>query len=179
MRTKIATAGVIVLAAFAIACGSGGDGEAPTSGLPADAQDSTAADGASGADLAAKVTFEDGLVVYLADMKRGTSAEYAIPDKSPFVSFKLTIENGTGSDIDLALVTIDCATGADGDQAEQVYDSENDLGMGIQGVVKDGKKKSAVYGCVMDKKVTELQVEVSVNDDFTRESAVFTGEVPA
>lgn len=177
MRTKIATAGVIVLAAFAIACGSGGDDEAPTSGLPADAQDSKAADGASESDLKSKVSFDDGLVVYLAELDRGTSAEYAIPDKSPYVSFKVTIENGTDKDIDLTLVTIECATGPDGDQADQVYDTENDLGLGIQGVVKVGKKKSAVYGCVMDKKVSELQIDVSVNDGF-RESAVFTGEVP-
>jgi len=178
MRTKIATAGVIVLAAFAIACGSGGDGDAPTDSLPNGATGDDASGAASETDLKSKVSFEDGLVVYLADLDRGTSAEYAIPDKAPYVSFKLTIENGTGGDIDLALVTIDCATGPDGDQADQVYDTENDLGLGIQGVVKVGKKKSAVYGCVMDKKVSELQIDVSVNDDFSRESAVFTGTVP-
>lgn len=179
MRTKIATiAGVLALAAVTIACGSGGnDDDPPTGTIPGGnaAEEST---GNAPADLKSEITFDDGIVVGVKDFKRDTSSEYASPNNAPMVVFKVSITNGTDKDLDLSLVIVDCAVGADGDQADTVIDSDSGLDIIIEGVVKTGSTKSGKFGCPMPEKETKLQIKVSLNDDLDRQPAVFTGDVP-
>lgn len=176
MPKKIATTlALILLAAFALACGSGGNDDPPSSDLPGNnaADDSGAAN--SEADLKSTVTFADGIAVTIKDIKRGTSSQYV--GNEPMVTFKVSIKNGTDHDLDLALVTVQCAIGADGDQSDTIIDPENDLDITINGAVKTGATKSGKFGCPMPKDETALQIEVSLNDSFDRSPAVFTGDV--
>jgi hypothetical protein len=71
------------------------------------------------------------------------------------------------------------ASGANGDQAETVFDSDQNLGGGFEGSVLPGKKKTARYGfAIPEANVSStLQIEIAPRMGLRRHH--FEGKVSA
>ncbi|WP_410790280.1 DUF4352 domain-containing protein [Kribbella sp. C-35] len=76
---------------------------------------------------------------------------------------------------DLALTTVKLAHGANGDQADDVFDSENGLDGGFDGSVTPGHARTAKLGFAVPKGRQALDIEVQPG--FEYESVHFEGSV--
>ena len=129
-------------------------------------------------DFGGSYTFDDGLVVEMTNVHRGTSGEWAMPENAPYVGWTLQLQNGTGQALDTSFVYIDCQVGEEGRRAEEVFDYDEGLGDGFTSTLMDGRNATADYACEIPAEETYLQVELSVNDDiFERPTVFFVGDV--
>jgi hypothetical protein len=122
-------------------------------------------------------TYEDGLKISVAGAKRFRIGQFAAGGKpgGTGVVLTVTITNGTGTAYDAALTTVNLAHGAEGEQAEQVFDSQAGLGAGFTGKVHPGRKLTAKFGfAVPAAGMSDLQVEVKPGF-LDHDSALFTG----
>lgn len=121
-------------------------------------------------------TYEDGLKVQVTKVARykvGEATATGSPG-DPAIVVTVTIRNGSTKTADLSMTTLKVAYGANGDQAEQVYD-EN-YGTGFEGSATPGKAKTAKYAFLVPKGRHALDIEVEPGF-LDYESAHFEGSV--
>lgn len=89
----------------------------------------------------------------------------------------VTLQNGSSSTFDTSLADVKLASGANGDQAETVFDSDQNLAGGFEGSVPPGKKKTARFGFAIPKANigSTLQVEIAPGWDY--EGSHFEGKL--
>ncbi|MDX2972776.1 DUF4352 domain-containing protein [Kribbella solani] len=107
-------------------------------------------------------TYEDGLKVQVAKATRYKIGEYAsggTPGESGII-VTVTIRNGTKKTADLSMTTVKLAYGANGDQAEQVFDSEHGVGSGFEGSATPGRSRTAKFAFAVPKGRQRLDIEV-------------------
>jgi hypothetical protein len=144
-------------------------------GAPAGAAESTEA--ASVAKIGQGFTYKDGLGVTVVSAKKFKIGQYAAGGKpgGTGVIITVTLNNGTKAPFDAALTTVGLAHGADGDQAEQVFDSDAGLGTGFTGKVQPGRKATAKFGfAVPAASMRDLQIEVKPGF-LEHDSVLFSG----
>lgn len=119
------------------------------------------------------VIYETDVEVGLSKFSRATSSEYAAPENTPYVRFTVKIKNGGDEKLDMALLTINCSYGQDGQSSEAIFDTGLDGGPDTS--LLPGRSISVPWGCELPKDEKLLQVEVA--PDFESETAIFTGNV--
>jgi hypothetical protein len=108
-------------------------------------------------------TYSDGLKVQVTKVARS--------GKNVIVT--VTIRNGTKKTVDLATSQVKMTYGANGNEADPVYDM--DMGLGFTGTVTPGRAKTARFGFTVPKNQT---VDVEVSPGFLDyESCHFEGSV--
>lgn len=131
------------------------------------------------ASFSQAITYDDGLKVQVTQRKQGKIGEYAAGGKAggPMTVFTIKVTNGSTQTFDAALVSPQVTYGAEGDEADSVYDSGQGIGDGISGKILPGKAKSAKYAfAIPTKELGDVTMEVPLGD-FEHDSAVFSGSV--
>jgi hypothetical protein len=87
------------------------------------------------------------------------------------------LQNSSSSTFDTSLAEVKLASGANGDQAATLFDSDQNLAGGFEGSIPPGKKKSARYGFAIPKANigSTLQIEIAPGWDY--EGSHFEGKV--
>ncbi|MFD5001898.1 hypothetical protein ACFWMV_03215 [Streptomyces mutabilis] len=146
----------------------GADSAADTGADPAPEDDGGDAHG-----FADTVTYENDVEVNLTGFGRGTSSEYASPEKMPYAEFTIKIVNRSDTTVDASQLTVNCAYGEEGREGEAIYDD------GFDGLpdtrILAGRSLSVPWACELPKDERFLQVEVA--PDWDSETAIFTGNV--
>jgi hypothetical protein len=123
-------------------------------------------------------TYEDGVQVQVTKLARYTPSEYNlsdIPKGSVAVAATVTIKNGTDKTFDADLVSVNLATGPNGDQAETTYDSDRGIGS-FEGSIPVKRSKTVKYGYVVPKAhLSQLVLEVTPS--FDHAASFFQGSV--
>ncbi len=167
----------VLTTATVLACGGfGADTPSKSQGDPTA---STSADAA--ADPVAKIgvegfTYKDGLQVQVLSAKKSKAGAYAVGVKPGQVVVRVTVKltNKSKATVDLALVQVSLKAGADGLQAEQVFDHENGLANGFTGSVAPGRNASAVYGfAVAPADASKVNIEVTPGLNYS--ASIFEG----
>jgi hypothetical protein len=119
--------------------------------------------------------YEDGLKVQVTKLTRFKIGQYASGGKAggPGVIATVTIRNGTKKTVDLSLTTIKMNYGANGIEAESVYDENT--GDGFSGTATPGKAKTAKFAFAVPANQT---VDIEVEPGFLDyESVHFEGSI--
>lgn len=142
----------------------------PAADEPADTSDQVAKVGVTG------FTYEDGLKVAVLSVKQVQRDPYAAGGKrgQPVVAVRVRITNGSDVKFDPTLATIGLRAGADGTEAEGVY--QDGLGDGFTGSLAPGRAATATWGFAVDKADLD-QLDISVSPGFDYEDALFTGSL--
>lgn len=119
------------------------------------------------------VTHEHGVEVGLSGFSRATSDENGFPENTPYAKFAVRIANGSKAAVDPSEISIACAYGDEGREADSVF--AEDLDGPPTTRVLAGRSLTFTWGCALPKDETFLQIEVTT--DWESEPAVFTGEV--
>jgi hypothetical protein len=124
-------------------------------------------------------TYTDGLKVQVTSVKRFRISQYAAGGKPGDVGVVVTVtlQNSSSSTFDTSLAQVKLASGANGDQAESVFDSDQNLGGGFEGTIPPGKKKTAKYGFAIPKGNvgSTLQIEIAPGWDY--DGSHFEGKI--
>lgn len=177
---RLALALVALGAATAIACGGSSDTGTVNSG---DAGKPAAGDTKAAAPKTAKmgvdtVTLGSGLKVSTGKPAKYTPSGYAAGHQAgnKAIAVQVTIANGTSEPFDLALVHLTAAFGADGTQADRVFDSSKGL-TDFEGTLAPGQKRTAKLAfsaATQDTKLIALTVEPNA---FENATALFEGSL--
>ncbi|ROS23800.1 hypothetical protein [Cellulomonas sp. PhB150] len=189
MKRLVSLMAAAVLALSLTSCSS----DSPTVTKPSDSAaeetpggddssaDDTADDDTGGEDPASSsdpvfgdtVTYDDGMEITVGKPKKFTPSEYAAGadgDGTP-MKFTITVKNGTDKAFDPTLVYATASSG--GEESESIFDTDAKLGMSPQTALKPGKSvKWDVGFMIADPK--DITLEVALNDDFSRDSAVYS-----
>lgn len=129
------------------------------------------------AKIGSTYAYSDGLKVTVSAAKRFKIGPYAAGGKpgGTGVMFTVVLLNSTTETFDATLTGLAVSYGADGEQAEQVFDTDQGLGGGFTGKVAPGRKATARFGfAVPAAGMKDLQVEVRPGF-LDHESALFAG----
>jgi hypothetical protein len=114
--------------------------------------------------------YSDGMKVQVTSLKRFRISQYAAGGKPGDVGViaTVTLQNGSTNTFDTGLFDVKLASGPNGDQAESVFDSDQNLSGGFEGSILPGKKKTARYGFAIPKANvgSTLQLEVAPGWDY-------------
>jgi hypothetical protein len=190
-RTVLAVAATVVGCSLSACSGTGGTrtDAAPPAVTVSASQDTRSAEDAqetqdtqddSGSDtfvvaLDRTATWKNGVKAHLSDFGRGTSGEYASPSGEPYLTFSVTLQNGSKSTIDLALVSLSCPDGA-----EEVFDTDAGFGGAPDTHLLPGKSQTWKAACVFPKTARSAQIEITPTDSSDSgwyRTAIFTGQV--
>jgi hypothetical protein len=123
--------------------------------------------------------YADGLKVQVTSVKRFRISQYAAGGKPGDVGVVVTVtlQNSSSSTFDTSLAQVKLASGANGDQAESVFDSNQNLSGGFEGTIPPGKKKTAKYGFAIPKGNigSTLQIEIAPGWDY--DGSHFEGKI--
>lgn len=135
-----------------------------TSEAPAD--DAGQANKGQGLEDGDSSVYDDDLSVTVSDPKAYSPTEYAIGHTEGNKAYKVTvvIENGGKEKFDTALVTLTARAGANGVEAEQIFDDK--IGAGFEGTILPGKKATVTFAFDAPKGAKNLTVEVSPGIDY-------------
>ena len=122
--------------------------------------------------LTETVTYEDDVAVSLSAFTRGTSSDYASPENTPYIKFKVQIRNGSQGTMDLNEMYISCLYGDDGRTGEQIFDDGLDMPTTH---LRPGRTANATTACQLPKDESYVQIEVTPSAET--ETAIFAGEV--
>ncbi|MFD7704947.1 hypothetical protein [Streptomyces caelestis] len=120
-------------------------------------------------------TWNNGVKAHLSDFGRGTSGEYASPSGEPYLSFSVTLQNGSESTIDLVLVNLSCPDGA-----EEIFDTDTGFDGAPDTHLLPGKSQTWKAACVFPKTAKDAQIEITPTDSSDSgwyRTAIFTGQV--
>ncbi|MFF8034575.1 hypothetical protein [Streptomyces sp. NPDC016626] len=120
-------------------------------------------------------TWKNGVKAHLSDFGRGTSGEYASPSGEPYLAFSVTLQNGSKSTIDLAMVGLSCPDGAD-----EIFDTDAGFGGAPDTHLLPGKSQTWKAACVFPKTAKDAQIEITPTDSSDSgwyRTAIFTGQV--
>ncbi|MFD4667531.1 DUF4352 domain-containing protein [Streptomyces halstedii] len=139
--------------------GGGGSGDSPKDS----GKNEGAADTLEGRDTAA---YDDGLEVTVSNAAAYTPDAYAAGHTKGNRAYKVSvvIENKTKKKYDSVLASVDARAGADGVNAEQIFDGT--VGEGFTGTVLPGKKVTVQYAFDAPADAKNLTVEVSPGLDW-------------
>ncbi|MFF4312414.1 hypothetical protein [Streptomyces sp. NPDC001507] len=187
-RTVLAVAGAAV-GCFLCACtGIGGtqtDTATPAATVSASRDTQSAEDGQNSQDdsggdtftvaLDKTATWNNGVKAHLSGFGRGTSGEYASPSGKAYLSFSVTLQNGSKSSIDLSMVSLSCPDGAD-----EIFDTDAGFSGSPDTHVLPGKSGTWKAACVFPKTAKSAQIEIEPMDTSGSgwyRTAIFTGQV--
>jgi len=119
-------------------------------------------------------TWEDQISVQITKVEPYRPSKYHEPIKRGYkgVVVTVTIRNRSGSAIDLNTAIVNLSSGPNGDQADTIFDSAQNIS-GFEGSVANNRSKTAKYAFQIPKDHKVIDVEVG---SWTRESAYFTGK---
>ncbi|MBQ0995039.1 hypothetical protein [Streptomyces sp. RK62] len=126
-------------------------------------------------DLDKTATWNNGVKAHLGSFGRGTSGEYASPSGKAYLSFSVTVRNGSKSALDLSMISLSCPEGA-----EQVYDTDAGFGGAPDTHLLPGKSGTWKAACVFPKTAKDAQIEITpadTSDSGWYRTAIFTGQV--
>lgn len=181
--THTTTAALLALALSLSACSTPRE-EIPVEPAPSpdtEEADTVAADGqeegpAEPLDLSSEHVFDDGLAVALSNIARARTSPQAYPEDSPYLGFTVTWTNETGSQVNLAMASVNCVVGEDGRESDTVFDSGNGVDSSFASTLLDGNTATGDFGCEMDEDETRIQVEIALWEE-TPYQVIFAGEV--
>ncbi|RLU80613.1 hypothetical protein CTZ27_34485 [Streptomyces griseocarneus] len=130
-------------------------------------------------DFGKTASYRDGLKVTVSRPEEVELGKYAAKDG--FVAYKveITVENGTGKDVDLELTQVKARDG-DGAGIERTYDFSKGptFNQGIKGRPHPGKSVTGTYIYLMPEKKAHDRMEISVEPGvITYKEATWTGAV--
>ena len=120
-------------------------------------------------------TWNNGVKANLSGFSRGTSGEYASPSGEPHLAFSVTLQNGSKSTIDLALVSLSCPDGA-----EEIFDTDAGFDGAPDTHLLPGKSQTWKAACVFPKTARSALIEITPTDSSYSgwyRTAIFTGQV--
>ncbi|MFG3659505.1 hypothetical protein [Streptomyces sp. NPDC047706] len=120
-------------------------------------------------------TWNNGVEANLSGFSRGTSGEYASPSGKSYLSFSVTMQNGSKSTIDLAMVSLSCPDGAD-----EIFDTDAGFDGAPDTHLLPGKSQTWKAACVFPKTARSAQIEITPTDTSGSgwyRTAIFTGQV--
>lgn len=183
---RTAAAFAAVLALTAAGCGAGQQAtkqsganppastvptSAPTSTdtvTPAAEETTTTPDEPSVAKIGAAqwFTYEDGVKVQVTKAVRFKIGPYAAGGTpgGPGMVITVTIRNGSNATVSLDGATVKATYGANGDEAEAVYDQ--DYGDGFSGTATPGKAKTAKFAFALPKGRQAVDIEVAPGYEY-------------
>ncbi|MEV7447610.1 hypothetical protein [Streptomyces nigra] len=126
-------------------------------------------------DLDKTATWNNGVAAHLGSFGRGTSGEYASPSGKAYLSFSVTVRNGSKSALDLSMISLSCPEGA-----EQVYDTDAGFDGAPDTHLLPGKSGTWKAACVFPKTAKDAQIEITpadTSDSGWYRTAIFTGQV--
>lgn len=120
--------------------------------------------------LGARFTYEDGLVVIVAKPTAFQPSEYSSFDKAPaYLSFKVTVINGTSARYDPALFQV--TVQSNDAEAGEVYDSANGFEGAPSTAVLPGRQSTFKVGFGVQ---NPKDLVVEVTPGFEYDAAIFT-----
>ncbi|MFJ4466164.1 hypothetical protein ACIP2X_01450 [Streptomyces sp. NPDC089424] len=125
--------------------------------------------------LGKTATWNNGVEAHLSGFSRGTSGEYASPSGKAYLSFSVTMQNGSKSTIDLAMVSLSCPDGAD-----EIFDTDAGFDGAPDTHLLPGKSQTWKAACVFPKTARSAQIEIMPMDTSGSgwyRTAIFTGQV--
>ncbi|MFI0408291.1 hypothetical protein [Actinomadura sp. 3N508] len=122
-------------------------------------------------------TAEDGLSFRVAKLKRAKVGAYAAGGKpgGPAVIVTVQIRNTGKTRFDTTMFQIGTRVGADGTEADQVFDSERGYGDGFTGTVAPGRTATVKYMFAAEGAADLKTVSVELTPGFEYESFTFEG----
>ncbi|KAB2975736.1 DUF4352 domain-containing protein [Streptomyces sp. SS1-1] len=126
-------------------------------------------------DLDKTATWNNGVKAHLGSFGRGTSGEYASPSGKAYLSFSVTVENGSKSALDLSMISLSCPEGA-----EEVFDTDAGFDGAPDTHLLSGKSGTWKAACVFPKTAKDAQIEITPADTSGSgwyRTAIFTGQV--
>ncbi|WUI02131.1 DUF4352 domain-containing protein [Spirillospora sp. NBC_00431] len=122
-------------------------------------------------------TAEDGLSFRVSTLKRAKVGAYAAGGKAggPAVTVTVQIRNTGKTRFDTTMFQIATRVGADGTEAEQVFDSERGLGDGFTGTVAPGRTATVKFMFAAAKAGDLKKISVELTPGFEYESFTFEG----
>jgi hypothetical protein len=123
-------------------------------------------------------TYDDGLTVAVISATRFAKSDTAAGGQPGEVGVTLTVKvtNNSKKVVDLDSLTVGLKAGADGLEADSVFDSARGIGGGLAGSVAPGRSASGVYGfSVLPANLNTITVEVTPS--FDHEPSLFEGSV--
>ncbi|TWD82319.1 hypothetical protein FB561_3449 [Kribbella amoyensis] len=142
---------------------------ASSAAKPPATTESNAADESTVAKIGATEWFryDDGLQVQVTKLTRFSKGVIAT----------VTIKNGTKQTVDVDLTRVRATGGPNGEEAKQVFDMDQNLGLGFTGTIPPGRTKTARYGFEISK-AQQSQVGIEVEPGFLDyESSHFEGGI--
>jgi hypothetical protein len=123
--------------------------------------------------------YGDGMKVQVTSLKRFRISQYAAGGKPGDVGViaTVTLQNGSANTFDTGLVDVKLASGPNGDQAESVFDSDQNLSGGFEGSMLPGKKKTARYGFAIPKANASSTLQLEVAPGWDYEGSHFEGKL--
>ncbi|MFC9957426.1 hypothetical protein ACFVIB_08725 [Streptomyces nigra] len=126
-------------------------------------------------DLDKTATWNNGVKAHLGSFGRGTSGEYASPSGKAYLSFSVTVQNGSKSALDLSMISLSCPEGA-----EEVFDTDAGFDGAPDTHLLSGKSGTWKAACVFPKTAKDAQIEITPADTSGSgwyRTAIFTGQV--
>ncbi|MFD7693970.1 hypothetical protein [Streptomyces sp. NPDC059805] len=126
-------------------------------------------------DLDKTATWNNGVTAHLDSFGRGTSGEYASPSGKAYLSFSVTVRNGSKSALDLSMISLSCPEGA-----EEVFDTDAGFDGAPDTHLLPGKSGTWKAACVFPKTAKDAQIEITpadTSDSGWYRTAIFTGQV--
>ncbi|MER6403443.1 hypothetical protein ABT269_07950 [Streptomyces viridosporus] len=120
-------------------------------------------------------TWNNGVKAHLSGFGRGTSGEYASPSGEAYLSFSVTLQNGSESAIDLSMVSLSCPDGA-----EEIFDTDAGFGGTPDAHLLPGKSQTWKAACAFPETARNAQIEITPTDasgSSWYRTAIFTGQV--
>ncbi|TDU88822.1 uncharacterized protein DUF4352 [Kribbella voronezhensis] len=123
--------------------------------------------------------YSDGMKVQVTNLKRFRISQYAVGGKPGDVGVivTVTLQNMSSNTFDTSLVDVKLASGPNGDQAESVFDSDQNLGGGFEGSILPGKKKTARYGFAIPRTHVSSLLQLEVAPGWDYEGSHFEGKL--
>jgi Domain of unknown function (DUF4352) len=122
------------------------------------------------------VRWNDKLEATVLSVKRFTPSTTAAGTHPGQVGIKVTVKitNNTTQQFDLTLAGVKVKSGDNGTQADTIFDSENNLGIGFEGSIAPGHSATADYGfSVPPGDLGKIDVEVTPGFDY--DPGIFEG----
>jgi hypothetical protein len=150
-------------------------GSQPATGAPAKAKQQKPATASFGDSY----KWSDGLQASVSGVRSYTPSQYAAGTKPGDAAIIITVKirNGTKKPFDPSLFTVHVKAGADGVQAEQIFD--NSSGLGFTGTILPGSSATQKFAYDIPKGATgTLDVEVEPDATLQYDSEHWVGKTP-
>jgi hypothetical protein len=122
------------------------------------------------------VKWPDKIEASVISVQRFTPSSTAAGTHPGQVGIKVTVKITNNSDkkFDLTLAEVKVKTGDNGTQADSIFDSQNNLGLGFEGSILAGHSATAVYGFSVP--AGDLgKIDVDVTPGFEYDAGIFEG----